>query len=270
MFISNFYKKIYDALILRSRGRALVGYSEKHHIIPKSLGGTDDPSNIVILTACEHFRAHLLLCKITTSNDKFKMLCAAKMMANMQRSYQDRYKPKSRIYEWLKIRAATAQSNSIKGKTYEELYGIEKATEMRRKKALPRGPQKAETISKRTKKLSGMYEFRKGRSYEELYGYTKAQIIKEKQGRAGVVQDRESVEKRATKIRGIPKSDIHKQRIANSLLGKMKGVPKSEETKQRMRKPKSSTVNMRKPKSEAHKTAIAMAKKLKREERLYK
>jgi hypothetical protein len=33
----------------------------KHHIIPKHMGGTDDPSNLIELTREEHANAHLLL-----------------------------------------------------------------------------------------------------------------------------------------------------------------------------------------------------------------
>ena len=33
----------------------------KHHIIPKHMGGTDDPSNLVELTPAEHAEAHRLL-----------------------------------------------------------------------------------------------------------------------------------------------------------------------------------------------------------------
>ena len=33
----------------------------KHHIIPKHIGGTDDPSNIVRLTVTEHAEAHRIL-----------------------------------------------------------------------------------------------------------------------------------------------------------------------------------------------------------------
>lgn len=33
----------------------------KHHIVPKHMGGTDDPSNIVEITVAEHAEAHHLL-----------------------------------------------------------------------------------------------------------------------------------------------------------------------------------------------------------------
>ena len=34
-------------------------YTHKHHIIPKHMGGTDDPSNLIVLTIEEHAQAHL-------------------------------------------------------------------------------------------------------------------------------------------------------------------------------------------------------------------
>lgn len=59
------YQKVYESLISRGKTRPkLIGYVEKHHIIPRSLGGSDTEENIVELTAREHFIAHLLLSKI--------------------------------------------------------------------------------------------------------------------------------------------------------------------------------------------------------------
>lgn len=58
------YKKIYDDLISKRRLLPPIGYSERHHIVPRSMGGTNDKSNIVSLTAREHFIAHALLAKI--------------------------------------------------------------------------------------------------------------------------------------------------------------------------------------------------------------
>lgn len=59
------YKKVHDSIIARALARESVdGYTEKHHIIPKSLGGGNDKSNLVTLTAREHYIVHWLLFKI--------------------------------------------------------------------------------------------------------------------------------------------------------------------------------------------------------------
>jgi hypothetical protein len=59
------HKLVYEALITKARLRDSVsGYVEKHHILPRSLGGDDSPKNIVSLTAREHFIAHMLLAHI--------------------------------------------------------------------------------------------------------------------------------------------------------------------------------------------------------------
>lgn len=66
MFTDTKYTKIYFAIINAAKGRLRVGYTETHHIIPKCLGGSDDPSNLVKLTAKEHFVCHHLLTKMMT------------------------------------------------------------------------------------------------------------------------------------------------------------------------------------------------------------
>jgi hypothetical protein len=56
------YLRIYNELVDRAKQRNKPNcYTEKHHIIPKSEGGTDCNSNLVDLTAREHFIAHKLL-----------------------------------------------------------------------------------------------------------------------------------------------------------------------------------------------------------------
>jgi len=58
------YKRIYEELIGKAKCRKKpAGYVEKHHIIPKWQGGSNGPSNLVWLTAREHYIAHLLLAK---------------------------------------------------------------------------------------------------------------------------------------------------------------------------------------------------------------
>ena len=98
MFIKNKYYNYYYSLINKSRNRLLEEYSEKHHIIPKSIGGNDSVENLVSLTAREHFIAHLLLTKITFGENKSKMINAVFCMINMNQT-----KVNSRSYEKLKI-----------------------------------------------------------------------------------------------------------------------------------------------------------------------
>lgn len=45
-------------------------YYEKHHIIPRCLGGTDEKENLILLTAREHFICHKLLTYIYKGNRK--------------------------------------------------------------------------------------------------------------------------------------------------------------------------------------------------------
>lgn len=58
------YARIYEALISKRRGDAASGYVERHHVVPRCLGGPNTKGNIVTLTAREHFVAHWLLAKI--------------------------------------------------------------------------------------------------------------------------------------------------------------------------------------------------------------
>ena len=59
------YFLAYQQLIAKAKARVCPeNYVERHHILPRALGGTDDSSNLVALTAKEHFVAHVLLAKI--------------------------------------------------------------------------------------------------------------------------------------------------------------------------------------------------------------
>lgn len=60
------YQRTYDNLIETRRHRVLEKevYYENHHVVMKSMGGTNEPRNLVKLTAREHFLAHWLLWRI--------------------------------------------------------------------------------------------------------------------------------------------------------------------------------------------------------------
>lgn len=113
------YKKHYDLLIENSINRNIEGYVEKHHIIPKSLGGSDDKENLVKLSAREHFIAHLLLAKIYGGG----MWLAIKLMSCDG-------KHNNRSYEWVRIKCVKYLSligstkigelNNFYGKSHSE------------------------------------------------------------------------------------------------------------------------------------------------------
>lgn len=61
------YKKEYDELINKAKDRKYFINSERHHVIPRSMGGNNSPDNLVYLTPSEHYKAHYLLWKFTSS-----------------------------------------------------------------------------------------------------------------------------------------------------------------------------------------------------------
>lgn len=153
-----------DAMLLR-------GYIEDHHIIPKSLGGEDRISNKVWLTAAEHFICHKLLTEMTIGTENGKMWSALWRMMNKQSHNQDRGYTIS-PEEYAEAREQNAKNHSKrmkgelnpfydkthsddtkaimsakkKGKSYEEIFGVEKAAEMRARRSIeglgkPKGKQ---------------------------------------------------------------------------------------------------------------------------------
>lgn len=108
------YNKIIDRAILegRKKSNSQHVYYEKHHILPKCLGGSDDASNLVLLTAREHFICHQLLTKIYPKN--IKLIFSLRMMtASNKRQIRN-----NREYEWIRRKISNSSSESQKGKSY--------------------------------------------------------------------------------------------------------------------------------------------------------
>jgi hypothetical protein len=77
------YTKWYYSIIFSAKANHTKDvYTERHHIIPRSLGGSDDDDNLVDLTAKQHFICHLLLTKMfeVGSFEYYKMIHAFCMM----------------------------------------------------------------------------------------------------------------------------------------------------------------------------------------------
>lgn len=97
------YYKLYDSIIEKRKIDVPTGYTEEHHIIPRSLGGTDDKDNLVKLTAKEHFICHLLLTKMYKKESlEYYKMCHAFMLMMIQSDNQQRYIT-GRKYEKLKM-----------------------------------------------------------------------------------------------------------------------------------------------------------------------
>jgi len=124
MFKSNKYTKWYNDIISHRKENPLNNsvYQEKHHIIPKSLGGSNKKENIISLTAREHFVCHRLLVKMTEGKNKAKMSYAIRNMMNRENSYQTRYKITSKIYDLIMHETKEAIGKFLKGK-HNPYYG---------------------------------------------------------------------------------------------------------------------------------------------------
>ena len=117
------YKAHYDKLIARGLRTLIHGYREKHHIIPKCLGGTNKKDNLVWLTAEEHYVAHQLLVKIHPGNSK--LVYAAKMMT----IGTNKHSRNNKLYGWLRQQFAESISKELKGRPSSQTVEVrEKAS----------------------------------------------------------------------------------------------------------------------------------------------
>lgn len=91
------YQQIYIDFIasrrLLTRSNKDVITYENHHIVPSSLGGGNEVSNLILLTLGEHFFAHKLLYKMYCTNKSYasKMITAVKRMVGSDRYIVPRY-----------------------------------------------------------------------------------------------------------------------------------------------------------------------------------
>ena len=200
MYLQNKYAQCYFNIITRAKLRDLPKeiYTEKHHITPKSLGGSNDIANLVNLTAREHFICHLLLPKMLTGSNKRKMSFAIWSMLNRDHSKnKSRYKVNSYRYESIRKQVADAISQLHKGKQ----------------------------VSEETKrKLS---EFNKGKSLSEE---TRQKMSESNKGKTQQPHSEETRQKMSESRKGKSFSEEHKRKLSES----RKGRQHSEESKRKI------------------------------------
>lgn len=93
---------------------------EKHHIIPKSLGGQDSKDNIVPLTFREHYFVHLLLTRFTIGKDRMKMSFALHTFFHFGHHRSKLAKTNSRTYERHKSYYREACRLRMKGRSFDK------------------------------------------------------------------------------------------------------------------------------------------------------
>lgn len=235
------YKKIYDLIIEKAKNRNLEGYTERHHIIPKCIGGNNDKSNLVKLTAREHFIVHKLLCEIYPNESKLHW--AAFMMSSCSGNFtQDRnYRIGSQEYQRLKSNLTVSKntrdkiSKSKKGQ--QSRLGAKLSEESKQKISESRigtpSPRKGVVLTDKIKlKLSNAAKTRPTRLHsretkEKMKdSWNKRKSEGYEHHNKGVPRNKETKKKIADSKRGVkrnPFTDDHLRKMSVSLKGKAKG-----------------------------------------------
>lgn len=117
------YRKHYELLIQKCKNRKLspAEYTEKHHIIPRCMGGDNTDENLAVMKPEEHFVAHQLLCKIYPNN-----YALAKAISTMCRS-SSKNPRNNKWYSWLRKRysqSVSGENNSSAKFTNEQVLEI--------------------------------------------------------------------------------------------------------------------------------------------------
>ena len=119
------YKKIYEDLIqkwidLKDSPKDESRYYERHHIVPKCIGGTDEESNIVPMFARDHMVAHMLLALIyPNERDLAFAVVALSMSSKFTEGRKNEVKGTSgKLFEFFRKRA----NELSKGKSLSTLH----------------------------------------------------------------------------------------------------------------------------------------------------
>ena len=113
------YTLIYNALVSRASAREESKDYEKHHIVPRCMGGSNDSDNLCNLTPREHFIAHQLLTKMYPDNND---LAYAVLM--MTTGYEGRIN--NRLFEWHRRNLRRPRDPALVKRTADAIRGVPK------------------------------------------------------------------------------------------------------------------------------------------------
>ena len=224
IFIKNKYRRIYCQIVSNAKSSNRVKlshddpdyiYYENHHLIPRSLGGQDKNSNLVLLTGREHFLCHWLLTKFCHSTQHTK---------KMQKAFWSMAR-KSKKH---KRQISSAKYEIAKRELSKSLLGHEHF-----------GPfvQSKESNDKRRNKL-------KGKPKSPMKESTKQILREQRLGKPlnHTPEHREYLAKKAAELgrrdKSGDKNPFYGKKHSAETIAKLKR-PKSEEHKEKLRGPKS-------------------------------
>jgi hypothetical protein len=220
----NKYEKWYKNITDFAKHRITEDYTEKHHILPKSLGGSDKITNLVYLTAREHFICHWLLTKIYPEGEEhWKMINAFRMM-RAENPKQKRYATNitARVYSNLKEEYSKLQSQRYIGEKNpmygDKFYRSEEG--YRRHKEAISGDKNASKRPETKKKIAETKIGKKRESFSEEWLNNLSKNHKSKQpGFDGSISE-ETRKKIGDKIRG--RKQTEEEKIARGLSNRGK------------------------------------------------
>jgi hypothetical protein len=126
MIQSQHHYNRYQQFIGSLRGQSVDGYAEVHHIVPRSLGGSDDADNLIRLTARQHFIAHWILARALGGSASRAFF----MMSNFGKYGQ----VNSTTYQIARQEYAEQVSKQLKGKPSQCPFSDETKQKMREAK----------------------------------------------------------------------------------------------------------------------------------------
>jgi hypothetical protein len=127
------YRIIHDNIIHRAKSENRIKlrkddkfyvYYERHHIFPKSMGGTDNDENLVLLTSREHYIIHKILIKLYPNNIQlvraFHMMTSVKRFKTIASNRDFEYARKLLGETPTSIESRKKMSDSAKNRSYTE------------------------------------------------------------------------------------------------------------------------------------------------------
>lgn len=207
------YQLHYDRLINRARNRILSGYKERHHVIPRCLGGDNSPMNLVALTPEEHYLAHQLLVKIYPKS-RTLIHAAAWMSYRVENN---------KLYGWIKRRRAEV----LKAQTFSQATLMKMSATRLGKKLPPFSAEHRANMSKAMRGIKRSPEARENMARARIgnknrLGIPHSPEVKARMSatRTGRKLTKEQCEAKSKRLMGHIVSQETRDKIAAALLGR--------------------------------------------------